>query len=80
MQMLVVTSQNGNNVNSDFGGIDDDSADPSTPFVGTEDSPGSGGLSGIVDSSGESAVPEPRAYALLFGLIAFTAAWLRRRT
>jgi len=80
MQMLVVTSQNGNKVNSDFGGIDDDSADPSTPFVGTEESPGSGGLSGIVDSSGELVVPEPRAYALLLGLIAFTAAWLRRRT
>lgn len=70
LQMLVVTSQNGNNINSDFGGIDDNSSNPSTPFVGENGNPGSGGLSGPVDPSGQQAVPEPSAFALLLGLFA----------
>lgn len=70
LQMLVVTSQNRNNINSDFGGIDDNNVDPNTPFVDPNDpNGGAGGLSGAVDPGG-SAIPEPATVAFLFCLLA----------
>jgi hypothetical protein len=78
LQMLIVTSQNGNNINSDFGGINDNEMDPDTPFVDPNDPDGgSGGLSGPVDPSGEEAVPEPSVFALLFGVFALFRVWRR---
>ncbi|WP_110130305.1 hypothetical protein [Coraliomargarita sinensis] len=70
MQMLIVTSQNGNNINSDFGGINDNEVDPNTPFHNPGDpNGGSGGLSGGVDVHGNP-VPESASFALLLGVFA----------
>lgn len=78
LQMLVVTSQNGNNINSDFGGIDDNNADPNIPFNDPNDpNGGSGGLSLGVDPGG-TVIPEPGTLMLLLGIMAGIA--LRRRT
>ena len=78
--MLVVTSQNAQNINSDFGGIDDkaEGYDPTDPFVDPTGGGGGGGLSPEVDVGG-SEVPEPAMYALLFGLVALGFTAVRRR-
>ena len=86
--MLVVTSQNDQNINSDFGGIDStlDGYDASIPFTqqpvdtdgdGVPDSIG-GGLSQPVDPGG-AVVPEPATYALLFGFLTLGYVASRRR-
>lgn len=69
MQMVLMTSQDVNNINSDLGGIDGDS---------TEQFNTGGGISTEVDPGG-SEVPEPTTYALLFGLVALGFAAVRRR-
>ena len=58
LQMLVVTSQNSNNINSDFGGVNDDDDASGTPFTEV--------VTGPVDPGGGS-IPEPAGYALLLG-------------
>lgn len=85
---LLVTSQNGQNINSDFGGLDGNDPDfnPDTPFV---DQPyidengdtqiGSGLTGGYTPGGDEAPVPEPATYALLFGLVALGFAAYRRR-
>lgn len=79
--MLVVTSQNDQNINSDFGGIDGtaDDYDASIPFTDQPDGNGGtgAGLSVPVDPGGE--VPEPAGYALLFGLATLGFVASRRR-
>lgn len=78
LQMLIVTSQNGNNTNSDFGGIDDNNADPNIPFNDPNDpNGGSGGLSLGVDPGG-TVIPKRGTLMLLLGIMAGIA--LRRRT
>jgi hypothetical protein len=78
LQMLIVTSQNGNNINSDFGGINDNEVNPDTPFVDpTDPNGGSGGLGSAVRPDGVAAVPEPSALTLLLGL--FALCLVRRR-
>ncbi len=76
IQMLVVSSQNTNNINSDFGGIDDNSRDPNLPF---NDPDNPGGTSVLVDVGGNPVVPEPRLYALCAGLFVFVLCCLFRR-
>ncbi len=70
-QMLLVTSQNGNNLNSDLGGVDGIN---DTPFI----SPTGGGLTGPIDPTG-TPVPEPGAFGLLIGLIAYSATSIKRK-
>lgn len=70
MQMVLMTSQDVNNINSDLGGIDGDSTDQFNT---------GGGISTPVDPGGEDIVPEPATYALLFGLAALGCAACRRR-
>ena len=72
MQLLLTTSQDVNNINSDLGGIDGNTS--TTPFT----DPGGGGLTNPVDVTGTE-VPEPGTYALLFGLAALGFAAVRRR-
>lgn len=69
MQMVLTTSQDVNNINSDLGGIDGASTETFTT---------GGGISPEVDPGG-SHLPEPATYALLFGLFAFDCAAYRRR-
>lgn len=80
--MLVVTSQNANNINSDFGGIDGkaDDYNPNIPFAQQPDGNGGtgAGLSPFVVIDG-SLVPEPATYALLFGLLTLAFTGVRRR-
>ena len=80
--MLVTTSQNANNINGDFGGIDGNTpGSGDVPFVDTGNgTPPGPGLSTPFLPEEETFVPEPSAYALLAGLLAL--AWvsvLRRR-
>ncbi len=68
LQMITVTSQNTNNINSDFGGINDDVRDPTLPFNDPEQP---GGSSTPITIDGDPIpVPEPSAYGLIFGLYA----------
>ena len=75
VQLLLTTSQNGSNINSDLGGIDGNSS--TDPFVDPEGG-GSGGLTNPVDVSGAE-VPEPSAYAFFFGVVTLGFAAIRRR-
>ena len=68
LQMLVATSQNSNNVNSDFGGVDDNDDDAGTPFSDV--------VTGPIDPGGTE-VPEPAGFALWFGVAGL--AFLARR-
>jgi hypothetical protein len=78
IQMLVVTSQNTNNVNSDVGGVDDD--DPTSVTALFTDPVNGGGLSNPVDPAGIEAVPEPATYALGLGLACLAFVGFRRRS
>lgn len=79
--MLVVTSQNANNINGDFGGIDGNTpGSGDVPFA----NPGGGAPSGpgistpFLPDEG-TFVPEPSAYGLLVGLLAWCWACAGRR-
>ncbi len=66
--MLVTTSQDGNNVNGDFGGINGNEAGSGdVPFVSVGGDPSGPGLSSPFLPDGAAFVPEPRTYALLLG-------------
>lgn len=77
---IVVTSQNGNNINSDLGGIDDNNVDANIPFVDQPgvDGPGAGLTPSGVTVTGET-VPEPASYPLLFGLGVMALVFFKRK-
>lgn len=71
ISFVAITSQNLNQINNDFNGIDDSALDE--PY-GT-----GGGISDPYTPDGEEPVPEPAAYSLLLGLFAFACLLRRRR-
>lgn len=77
---IVVTSQNGNNINSDIGGLDDNSVDPNILFV---EQPGVDGLGAGLTPAGVTVsgevVPEPASYPLLLGVGVMAVEISRRR-
>lgn len=76
LQMITVTSQNTNNINSDFGGINDSERDPDLTFNDPE-SPG--GSSTTITIDGQITVPEPAGIACVLGLLCLGLAAFRRR-
>jgi len=78
--MLVATSQNKNNVNGDFAGIDGTATTGDEPFVNPDGSQG-GGLSTPYKPDEAVFIPESSNYALIFGLftLGFKACRRRRR-
>ncbi len=78
LAFVAMTSQNLQQVNNDFNGIDGSTTSNDTPYSGGSD----GTPVGITDPytpESTSPVPEPSTYALLFGLISLGVAVKRRR-
>lgn len=75
--MLVTTSQNANNINGDFGGIDGNAlGSGDVPFVGPNAGPG---LSNPYLPGETSIVPEPSVYSFILGWVVLGYIFLRRK-
>lgn len=79
MSFVAITSQNLNQVNNDFSGIDDSNLN--NPYGGTPGDPNNpgGGLSQPYTPESEVPVPEPSACALLVSLWALCLVFSRRK-
>lgn len=74
--MLVTTSQNANNINGDFGGIDGNEAGSGdVPYVGPDPGPG---LSNPYLPEEENFVPEPSVSGFMLGFMALVLVFFRR--
>jgi len=79
ISFVAITSQNLNQTNNDFNGIDDSPESLGTPYGGDPDGSGGGAGSLPYTVESESPVPESAAYALLLGLATLGCAASRRR-